>query len=78
VPGINPAVLYAVCTSCSFLRAYSREGSSLPAPDRCPACGSELVLREGEGRFPPTYVSRVSLDLLATPELHRHDPPDRR
>jgi hypothetical protein len=64
-------VLYAVCTRCSFLRAYSREGSALPAPDRCPACAAELVVRETEGRFPPTYVSRVSLDLLATPELTR-------
>jgi hypothetical protein len=71
-------VLYAVCTRCTFLRAYSREGSALPAPDGCPACGSELVVRRSEGRFPPTYVSRVSLDLLATPELSRgaRRPPD--
>jgi hypothetical protein len=66
-------VLYAVCTRCSFLRAYSREGSSLPAPEVCPACGSELMLRKGFGRFPPTYVSRVSLELLATPELQSRE-----
>jgi hypothetical protein len=66
------AVLYVVCTHCSFLRAYSRAGSSLPPPEACPACGSDLVLRQGFGRFPPTYVSRVSLDLLATPELERN------
>jgi hypothetical protein len=69
-------VLYAVCTNCSFLRAFSREGSSLPAPEACPACGAELVLRRREGRFPPTYVSRVSLSLLATPELTTPDTPD--
>jgi hypothetical protein len=66
-------VFYVVCSHCSFLRAYSREGSSLPAPDACPACGSELVLRKGFGRFPPTYVSRVSLELLATPKLQSHE-----
>jgi predicted RNA-binding Zn-ribbon protein involved in translation (DUF1610 family) len=62
-------VLYAVCTSCAFLRAYSREADRLPVPDGCPACGAELIVRHREGRFPPTYVSRVSLELLATPEL---------
>jgi hypothetical protein len=68
-------VLYVVCTNCSFLRAFSREGSSLPAPEACPACGNELMARQGAGRFPPTYVGRVSRDMLATPELPHSRPP---
>ena len=62
-------MFYVVCTSCSFLRAYSIEASAQAAPEACPACGSELVMRGQDGRFPPTYVGRVSLELLATPEL---------
>jgi hypothetical protein len=62
-------VLYVVCTNCSFLRAYSSRGSSMPAPEACPQCGGELLQRSGDGRFPPAYVSRVRFDLFATPEL---------
>jgi predicted RNA-binding Zn-ribbon protein involved in translation (DUF1610 family) len=71
-------MLYAVCTNCPFLRAFSREGSSLRPPDCCPACGEELIVRGRAGRFPPAYVGRVSLDLMATPELQRSQPRDRR
>jgi hypothetical protein len=66
-------VLYAVCTTCSFLRAYSSAADTQVAPEACPACGSELVVRGHVGRFPPTYVSRVSRELLATPELRPDD-----
>jgi hypothetical protein len=69
-------VLYAVCTNCSFLRAYSSKGDALPAPEACPACGGELMLRQSEGRFPPTYVSRVRFELMATPELEQRSQPD--
>ena len=62
-------MLYAVCTECAFLRAYARAAAEMPHPDACPQCGAALVIHEKGGRFPPTYVSRVSLDLLATPEL---------
>jgi predicted RNA-binding Zn-ribbon protein involved in translation (DUF1610 family) len=61
-------VLYAVCTSCTFLRAYSRRAR--PAKlGACPACGEELVVPKQEGRFHSAYVGKVSLDLLNTPEL---------
>jgi len=67
-------VIYAVCTSCSFLRAYSASAGDAGSLDACPACGGELIVRERSGRFPPTYVSRVSLDVLASPELTRDHP----
>jgi predicted RNA-binding Zn-ribbon protein involved in translation (DUF1610 family) len=70
-------VLYVVCTNCAFLRAFSRAGSSLAPPESCPACGEELIVREGDGRFPPTYVGRVSREMLATPELPRSRRPGR-
>lgn len=66
-------VIYAVCTACPFLRAYSSAATDAGKLEACPACGAELVVREREGRFPPAYVSRVSRDLLAAPEL-RGDP----
>ena len=28
-------MLYVVCTSCSFLRAFSSAAESLPVPERC-------------------------------------------
>lgn len=62
-------MLYVVCTSCTFLRAYSRRAQGAEPPKKCPACGSALISRQGEGRFPSAYVSKVSLDLLAAPEL---------
>lgn len=62
-------MLYIVCTSCTFLRAYSRDAQGAEPPSACPACGSPLISRQGEGRFPSAYVSKVSLDLLAAPEL---------
>jgi len=39
----------------------------------CPACGSELVIERRTGRFQPTYVGRVSLDLHAVPPLENDD-----
>jgi hypothetical protein len=60
---------YAVCTRCAFLRAYSREAGPDAQPDSCPVCGGELIVRDRAERFPPTYVSRVSRELLQTPEL---------
>jgi hypothetical protein len=62
-------MLYVVCTSCPFLRAYSTRAGAASPPDACPACGSMLIARHGEGRFPSAYVSKVSLDLLAAPAL---------
>jgi hypothetical protein len=68
-PGIPKTLIYVVCTHCPFLRAYSTGADGSGRIDACPACGSALVVRETAGRFPPAYVSRVSLDLLANPEL---------
>lgn len=62
-------MLYAVCTQCTFLRAFGQRASAAPAPKTCPACGSEMVIQRKAGRFQPTYVSRVSLDLHAVPPL---------
>jgi hypothetical protein len=68
-PGIPKALIYAVCTDCSFLRAYSRKAENTPPLEACPACGGELLIRESEGRFPPAYVSRIGLRLMAEPAL---------
>ena len=68
-PGIRETVIYAVCTGCAFLRAYSASAGEAGSLEACPACGGELITREHSGRFPPAYVSRVSLDVLAAPEL---------
>ena len=62
-------MLYAVCTNCTFLRAFGRGGSAQEPPARCPACGGELMTRGVDERFQPTYLGRVSLDLHATPAL---------
>ena len=62
-------MFYIVCTSCTFLRAYSQGAEGAEPPTKCPACGSALISRQREGRFPSAYVSKVSLDLLAAPEL---------
>jgi hypothetical protein len=67
-------VVYAVCTSCPFLRAYSSSAADAGRLEACPVCGSDLLVREREGRFPPAYVGRVSREVLATPELR--EPPD--
>src|SRR5689334_3687376 len=69
IPGINETVIYAVCTACPFLRVYSSIATDAGRLEACPACGGELVVRERDGRFPPAYVSRVSRDVLAAPEL---------
>ena len=60
---------YAVCTRCAFLRAYSHKADAIAPPEACPACGGALVVHDNAERFPPTYVSRVSRELLDTPEL---------
>jgi hypothetical protein len=65
-------MLYAVCTSCTFLRAFGKEASSEAAPEQCPVCGSELMVRRQDDRFQPTYLGRVTLDLHATPALDPH------
>jgi hypothetical protein len=62
-------MLYAVCRSCPFLRAYSSRAERRADPGRCPACGAELDVRADEGRFHSAYVGKVSLELMATPEL---------
>ena len=62
-------MIYAVCTRCAFLRAYSQAADPGARLEACPACGGELIVRERAGRFPPTYVSRISLELLNQPEL---------
>jgi predicted RNA-binding Zn-ribbon protein involved in translation (DUF1610 family) len=66
-------VVYAVCKSCTFLRAYSEHAASGEL-GACPACGAELVIRNQEGRFHSAYVSKVSLELLATPGLETQKP----
>lgn len=65
---VGAAVVYAVCTDCAFMRAYG-SGAQLYVPERCPVCGGELVVPTREQRFPPAYVSRVSLNLLDSPAL---------
>ena len=62
-------MLYVVCTSCTFLRGFSRDAQGIEPPSECPVCGAALIARQTEGRFPSAYVSKVSLDLLAAPEL---------
>ena len=66
-------MFYAVCKSCTFLRTFSSRAESTPVPDHCPACGSDMVLQDASGRFQPTYVAKVSLDLHAAPALPRSD-----
>lgn len=61
---------YAVCTSCPFLRAYSSWAAGEARAERCPACGAPLEVRADEGRFHSAYVGKVSLELMATPELN--------
>ena len=63
---------YAVCTHCTFLRAYSERAAENAPPERCPACGSSVLPHESEERFPPAYVARVSLALNSAPPL-QHD-----
>lgn len=65
---VGASVVYALCTECTFMRAYG-SGAQLYVPDACPLCGGELVVPGRDQRFPPAYVSRVSLDLLETPPL---------
>jgi hypothetical protein len=62
-------MLYAVCTECTFLRAFSRRARKTAVLSTCPVCGAELVLQGKPARFQPTYVSRVSLELHAAPPL---------
>lgn len=62
-------MFYAVCTSCTFLRAYSSAARVDDKPKRCPACGSRLITRGKPGRFEPTYVAKVAMDLHNSPEL---------
>jgi DNA-directed RNA polymerase subunit RPC12/RpoP len=66
-------LIYAVCTNCSFLRAYSTNATDAERLEACPACGAPVIIREREERFPPTYVSRVSLDLWGQPEVRAAD-----
>jgi hypothetical protein len=60
---------YVVCSNCTFLRAYSHAAGISRPPDACPACGSPVIVRDREDRFPSAYVSKVSLDLLSAPVL---------
>jgi hypothetical protein len=62
-------MLYAVCRNCPFLRAYSSRAERHARAGACPACGGELEVRSDEGRFHSAYVGKVSLELMATPEL---------
>ena len=64
-------MLYVVCTQCTFLRAFSQRAGGTPPPERCPACGGSVVMQRKAGRFQPTYVGRVSLDLHSRPPLER-------
>ena len=63
---------YVVCTNCTFLRAYSLRAVDRGAPPReCPACGHEVQVMGGQERFPTAYMSKVSRDLMESPELGR-------
>jgi hypothetical protein len=69
-------VIYAVCTRCAFLRAFSEAASDVHRVEDCPACGGELIVRDSAGRFPPAYVSRISFELLAEPAIEQPSPPE--
>ena len=64
-------MLYAVCTQCTFLRAFSRAAGAAPVPERCPVCHAEIVTHGETERFQPTYIGRISLDLHTAPTLKR-------
>jgi hypothetical protein len=64
-------MFYSVCKQCTFLRAFSSRAESAPAPERCPACGGEMIGQNKSGRFQPTYVAKVALDLHSSPALQR-------
>jgi len=64
-------MLFAVCTECAFLRAFSKRADDVRAPERCPACGGAIEIHGEAERFQPTYVGRVSLDLHRAPVLER-------
>jgi len=64
-------MLYAVCTNCAFLRVFSSGAHDTSPPERCPNCMSEVVTYDKTGRFQPTYIGRVSLDLHSAPALER-------
>lgn len=64
-------MLYAVCTNCTFLRAYGERATDAAPLENCPACGSELVIQGHAERFEPAYVGRVTLNLHAAPALGR-------
>jgi hypothetical protein len=59
---------YAICTECTFLRAFSARSDYQP-PATCPACGGELEVHDPMTRFPPAYLGRVSTELHAAPPL---------
>lgn len=61
---------YAVCTSCSFLRAFSERNGTSP-PQACPACGGPVEIHDPKERFQPAYIGRVSVEIHAAPPL-RH------
>jgi uncharacterized Zn finger protein len=62
--------VYAVCEHCVFLRAFARSlrMRGEETPERCPACGREVMVH-GRERYPSAYVSRISRELHATPPL---------
>ena len=64
-------MLFAVCTHCPFLRAFSEGARGVRPPERCPVCGNAIEVHESVGRFQPTYVGRVALDLHRMPALER-------
>jgi hypothetical protein len=68
---MTSSMLYAVCTQCAFLRAYSRRARGVRPPECCPVCSAEVEVYNKAGRFQPTYVGRVSLDLHRAPMLER-------
>ncbi|MFL5895398.1 MAG: hypothetical protein ACJ76Z_09810 [Thermoleophilaceae bacterium] len=51
---------YVVCTECEFLRVRGENAHDVELPKQCPNCGADLVLRDDNTRFEPTYVSRVA------------------
>ena len=64
---------YAVCTECDFLRVRAKKARGVALPNECPQCGARLVVVDGDVRFQPAYVSRVSLALHGTGPLKRPD-----
>ena len=55
---------YAVCSHCDFLRVLGTQAFGVQLPERCPKCDAALVVRDGDARFEPAHIGRISRKLL--------------